>query len=152
LESDNIVVPEELSTEDLALLPEKERNKILNQRTRDAKKAERESTRATAKAVRDSTAQKGAKKGEKPGKSKVITPQLLLTETSTATPSQNLRKRDSSIAHLSVSRLQQLASPSLMDSAGGGVCMFRSTSSLDPYFPLMHTMWSTMPSPRNGWI
>jgi hypothetical protein len=119
LGSDNVAVPEELSVEDLALLPENERNKILNQRARDAKKAERESTRATAKAVRDSTAQKGAKKGEKPRKSKVITPQLLLTETSTATPSQNPRKRDSSIAHLSVSRLQQLASPSLMDSAGG---------------------------------
>jgi hypothetical protein len=151
LGSDNVAVPKELSAEDLALLPEKERNKILNQRTRDAKKAERESTRATTKAVRDSTAQKGAKTGEKPGKSKVITPQLLLTETSTATPSQNSRKRDSSIAHLSVSRLQQLASPSFMDSAGG-VCMFRSISSLDPYFPLMHTMSSTMPSPRNGWI
>jgi hypothetical protein len=32
-------VPEELIEADLALLPEKERNKILNQRTRDAKKA-----------------------------------------------------------------------------------------------------------------
>jgi hypothetical protein len=68
--------------------------------------AERESTRATAKAVREGTAEKGAKKGEKLGKSKVITPQLLLTETSTATPSQNPRKRDSSLAQLSVSRLQ----------------------------------------------
>jgi hypothetical protein len=117
LGSDNVAVSEELSAEDLTLLPEKERNKILNQRTRDTKKAERESTRATTKVVRDITAQKGAKKGEKPGKSKVITPQLLLAETSTATPSH---KRDSSIAHLSVSRLQQLASPSLMDSVGGG--------------------------------
>jgi hypothetical protein len=33
LGSDNVVVPEELSAADLALLPEKERNKILNQRT-----------------------------------------------------------------------------------------------------------------------
>jgi hypothetical protein len=113
---DVVVVPEELTLADLALLPEKERNKILNQRARDAKKAERESTRATAKAMREGTAEKGAKKGEKPGKSKVITPELLLTETSTAMPSQNPRKRDSSIAQLSVSRLQQLTSPSLMDS------------------------------------
>jgi hypothetical protein len=105
LGSDNVAVLEEMSAEDLALLPEKEKNKILNQRTWDAKKAEKEFTRATAKAVRDSTTEKGAKKGEKLGKSKVITPQLLLTETSTTTPSQNPRKRDSSIAHLSVSKL-----------------------------------------------
>jgi hypothetical protein len=123
LGSDVVVVPEELSAADLALLPEKERNKILNQRIRDAKKADQESTRANAKTVREATvvAGKGAKKGEKPGKSKVVTPQLLLTETSTASPSQNPRKRDSSLAQLSVSRLQQLASPSLMDSAGGGL-------------------------------
>jgi hypothetical protein len=114
---DVVVVPEELTLADLALLPEKERNKILNQRARDAKKAERD----TAKAVREGTAEKGAKKGEKLGKSKVITPQLLLTETSTATPSQNPRKRDSSLAQLSASRLQQLASPSLMDSVGAAL-------------------------------
>jgi hypothetical protein len=119
LVSDVVVVPEELTLADLALLPEKERNKILNQRARDAKKAERESTRATAKALKEGPAEKGVKKGEKPGKSKVITSQLLLTETSTAMPSQNPRKRDSSLAQLSVSRLQQLASPSLMDSVRG---------------------------------
>jgi hypothetical protein len=121
------------------LLPEKERNKILNQRARDAKKAERESTRATAKAVREGTSEKGAKKGEKPRKSKVITPQLLLIETSTATPSQNPRKRDSSLAQLSMSRLQQFTSPSLMDSAGGGLHVqefffSRSTLSTDAYY------------------
>jgi hypothetical protein len=100
LRSDVVIVLEELSVADLALLPEKERNKILNQKTRDAKKAERESTRATAKAVKEATAgaEKGTKKGEKPGKSKVITPQLLLTETSAAMPSQNPRNRDSSLA------------------------------------------------------
>jgi hypothetical protein len=118
---DVVVVPEELSLADVVLLPEKERNKVLNQRSRDAKKALLESTRATAKAVKEAAAEKEGKKGQRPGKSKVITPQLLLTETSTAT-------------------LQE------------ALCMFRSTSSLDPYFPLMHTMWSTMPSPRNGWI
>jgi hypothetical protein len=121
LVSDVVVVPEELSLVDLALLLEKKRNKILNQRARDAKKADRESTRATAKAVREAAAaEKEAKKGEKLGKSKVITPQLLLTETSTASPSQNPRKRDSSLAQLSMSRLQQLASPFLMDSAAWG--------------------------------
>jgi topoisomerase IA-like protein len=108
LGSDNVVVPEELSAEDLALLTEKERNKILNQRATDTKKAERESMRAIAKAVREATTAKDkeAKKGEKPGKSKVITPQPLLTETSTASPLQNPHKRDSSLAQLSVSRLQ----------------------------------------------
>jgi hypothetical protein len=136
---DVVVVPKELTLADLALLPEKERNKILNQRARDAKKAERESTRATAKAVREGTSEKGAKKGEKPRKSKVITPQLLLIETSTATPSQNPRKRDSSLAQLSMSRLQQFTSPSLMDSAGGGLHVqefffSRSTLSTDAYY------------------
>jgi hypothetical protein len=88
LESDIVVVPEELTAADLALLPEKKRNKILNQRARDAKKAERESMRATAKAVRDATTavQEDAKKGERPGKSKVIIPALLLTETSNESP------------------------------------------------------------------
>ena len=94
---DNVIVLEELSAADLTLLPEKKRNKILNQRTRDAKKAEKESMRAIAKVVKDGTTEKGAKKGEKPGKSKVITPQLLLTKTSTATPSQNPHKRASSL-------------------------------------------------------
>jgi hypothetical protein len=106
---------------DVVLLPEKERNKVLNQRSRDAKKALLESTRATAKAVKEAAVEKEGKKGQRPGKSKVITPQLLLTETSTATPSPNPRKRDSSLAQLLVSRLQQLASPSLMDSAGGAL-------------------------------
>jgi hypothetical protein len=66
LGSDNVIVLEELSAADLALLPEKERNKILNQRTRDAKKAEREATRAIAKTVRGATAAVGkeGKKGE----------------------------------------------------------------------------------------
>jgi hypothetical protein len=95
---DVVIVPKELTLADLALLPEKERNKILNQRARNAKKADRESTRATAKAVKEGTAEKGTKKDEKQGKSKVITPQLLLTETSIATPSQNPHKRDSSLA------------------------------------------------------
>jgi hypothetical protein len=73
--------------------------------------------------VREATTavEKEVKKDEKPRKSKVITPPLLLTETSTASPSQNSHKRDSSLTRLSVSRLQQLALPSLMDSAGGAL-------------------------------
>jgi hypothetical protein len=127
------------SLADIALLPEKDRNKILNQRARDAKKALLESTRATAKAAKEAAAEKEGKKGQKLGKSKVITPQLLLTETSTATPSPNPRKRDSSLAQLLVSRLQQLASPSLMDSAGGTLHVqefffSRSLLSTDAYY------------------
>jgi hypothetical protein len=34
----------------------------------------------------------------------------------------------------------------------GGLCMYKSSSSLDPFCPLMHTMCNTRPSPRNGWI
>jgi hypothetical protein len=72
-------------------------------------------------------------------KSKAITPALLLTETSYASPSPNPRKRAASVAQLSVSRLQQLASPSLIDSAGGALCIqefFFSGSllSTDAYF------------------
>jgi hypothetical protein len=90
-------------------------------------------------AVREATAEKEGKKGEKPGKSKVITPQLLLTETSTTTPSPNPRKRDSSLAQFSVSRLQHLASPSLMDSAGRALHVqefffSRSLLSTDAYY------------------
>jgi hypothetical protein len=71
------------------------------------KKAEREATRTTAKTMREATAaaEKEAKKAEKPGNSKVITPPLLLTETSTTSPSQNPHKWDASLAQLSVSRL-----------------------------------------------
>jgi hypothetical protein len=136
---DVVVVLEELNLADVALLLEKERNKILNQKARDAKKALLESTRATAKAVKEVVAEKKGKKGQKLGKSKVITPQFLLTKTSTATPSPNPRKRDSSLAQLSVSRLQQLASPSLMDSAGGALHVqefffSRSLLSTDAYY------------------
>ena len=65
----------------------------LNQRTRNAKKAMdkamRETMRATAKALRESSVatEKEAKKAEKSGKSKAITPLILLTETSYASPS-----------------------------------------------------------------
>jgi vacuolar-type H+-ATPase subunit H len=102
LGSDHIKVLEEENEVDLSLLPEKERNKILNQRTRDAKKAadkaEREATRAIAKALREATAvaEKEAKKAKKSGKSKALTPPLLLTKTSIASSSQNPCKRAAS--------------------------------------------------------
>jgi hypothetical protein len=102
---------------DINLLPEKERNKILNQRARDKKKAEDKAEKDAEKAKEKE--KKEGKKGEKSGKkSKPTTPPLLLTETSYASPSQNPRKRDASTAQLSLLRLQQLASPALGDSAG----------------------------------
>jgi hypothetical protein len=83
LGSDHVDLPKELTKVDLALLLEIERNKILNQRTRDAKKATdkalREAMRAIAKAVRETIAD--------PGKSKAFTPPLLLTKTFYASPS-----------------------------------------------------------------
>jgi hypothetical protein len=81
------------------LLPEKEKNKVLNQRKRDADRAkaktDREALRAKEKAERD------AKKGGRSGKSKAMvasTPSLVLPQVSTASQSQNPRKRDSSYA------------------------------------------------------
>jgi hypothetical protein len=107
---------------DINLLPEKEKNKILNQRKRDADRAkaktDREAQRAKDKAERD------AKKGGRSGKSKAVvasTPSLVLPQVSTASQSQNPRKRDSSCAQLSLSRLQQITSPALMDSIGGAL-------------------------------
>ena len=99
---DVVAVPEELSLSDIALLPAKERNKILSQKARDAKKVERASAKASI------VAEKEAKKDERAGKSKVITPH---TETSS-------RKRDSTFAQFAVSRLHLCTSPSFEDYAG----------------------------------
>jgi hypothetical protein len=107
---------------DINLLLEKEKNKVLNQRKRDADRAkaktDREALRAKEKEERD------AKKGGRSGKSKAVvasTPSPVLPQVSTALQSQNPRKRDSSCAQLSLSRLQQITSPALMDSAGGAL-------------------------------
>jgi hypothetical protein len=107
---------------DINLLPEKEKNKVLNQRKMDADRAkaktDRKALRAKDKAERD------AKKGGRLGKSKAVvasTPSLVLPQVSTASQSQNPRKRDSSCAQLSLSRLQQITSPTLIDSAGGAL-------------------------------
>ena len=125
LGSDHVDMLEEVTKVELVLLPENERNKILNQRTRDAKKATdkalKEATRVTTKASREASAavEKEAKKVEKSGKSKAITPPLLLTKTSIASPLQNPHKQDASFVQFLMSRMQQITSPSLMDFAGG---------------------------------
>ena len=91
---------------------------------------EKEKTRAAAKKKKgDDKAEKTkekekGKKGEKSGKNKASTPLLLLTEASAATPSQIPRKRDASAAELSMSRLQQLASPALKDYSGIGIMRY----------------------------
>jgi hypothetical protein len=107
---------------DLNLLPEKKKNRIIKQRNREAQKAkdkeERESKKAKAKAERK------AKKGERASKSKAVAAPsfpLLLIEASIGMPSLNPRKRDASVAQLSMSRLQQITSPALMDSVGGAL-------------------------------
>jgi hypothetical protein len=89
---------------DINQLPLKERNKILNQRARDAKKAEEKAEKDAEKTKEKE--KKEAKKAEKSEKSKPSIPPLLLIETSYASPSQKSRKRDASTAQLSLSRLQ----------------------------------------------
>ena len=128
----HVDVLEEENEVDISLLPEKERNKILNQRTRDAERAkakiDREVQKAKDKAERD------AKKGGQLGKSKAVvasTSTLVLPEALTGSMSQNPRKRDSSFTQLSVSRLQQCTSPTFKDYAGGTLLLdelFLSTS------------------------
>jgi septal ring factor EnvC (AmiA/AmiB activator) len=92
LDSNNSEVQEEEVEVDLNLLPKKERNKILKQRTRDVKKVtdsvEMEATRAIARALKETTAvvEKEAKKVERSGKSKAFTPPHFLTEISTTSP------------------------------------------------------------------
>jgi hypothetical protein len=121
---------------DINLLPEKEKNKVLKHREKAKDKAEKEAQKAKDKAERE------AKKGERIGKSKAVAVpsfHLLLTEASTAMPSQNPYKRDASVAQLSMSRLQQITSPARMDSAGGALhvqefLFSRSLLSTDAYF------------------
>jgi hypothetical protein len=111
---------------DINLLPEKEKNKVLNQRKKDVDRAkaktDREALRAKEKEERD------AKKGGRSGKSKAVvasTPSPVLPQVSTASQSQNPRKWDSSCAQLSLSRFQHITLPALMDSAGGGIACTR---------------------------
>jgi hypothetical protein len=122
---------------DINQFHEKERNKILNQRIRDKKKIKDEAEKDAEKAK-----EKESKKGDKSRKSKPFTPPLLLTETSYASPSQNLRKRDASTVQLSLSRLQQITSPTLMDSTGGALRVHEffsgSLLSIDAYY-VQHT-------------
>jgi hypothetical protein len=126
---------------DISLLPEKKKNKIIKQRERDAKKAEdkeeREAQKAKDKEERDAKKAKDKedREAKKAGKSKAVAApslQLLLTEASTATPSQKSRKQDASVAQLSMSRLQHITSLALMDSTGGALHIqeFLSSGSL----------------------
>ena len=65
---------------DLSLSPEKERNKIINQRTRDTKKATKKAKKEVQKAK--DKVEKKAKKSERLGNSKAVvalTPPFLLT-------------------------------------------------------------------------
>jgi hypothetical protein len=136
---------------DINLLPEKEKNKIIKQRERDTKKAEdkeeREAQKAKDKEERDAKKAKDmedreAKKDERAGKSKAVAAPsfpLLLTEASTIKPSKNPRKRDASIAQLSMLRLQQITSLALMDSIRGALhvqefLFFGSLLSTNAYF------------------
>jgi hypothetical protein len=126
---------------DINQLPEKERNKIINQRKMDAKKAEDKAEKDAEKAKEKE--KKEAKKGEKSGKSKHSTPPLLLTETSYASPSQNPHKQDASTAQFSLSRLQHITSSTLMDSVGGALRVHEfffsgSLLSIDAYY-MQHT-------------
>jgi hypothetical protein len=114
--------------EDINLLPEKEKTKAAAKK----KKAEDKAVKTKEKEKKD------GKKGDKSGK-KASTPPLLLTEASAATPSQIPRKRDASAAELSMSRLQQVASPALRDYTGGVLCypeliMCTSLLSIDAHY------------------
>ena len=138
------VVQEDEVEVDIESLPKKEKNKILKQRTRDAERAkakkdkeEKGAEKAKEKAKKDK--ERELKTCGRSGKSKAQTSTCHLTETSIASPSQNPHKRDFSTALFSVSRLQQLTSPSLMDSAGGdfhtqGFFFFGSLLSTDAYY------------------
>jgi vacuolar-type H+-ATPase subunit E/Vma4 len=75
---------------DINQLPEKERNKILNQGVREAREAKEKAEKEAKKAKEK--AKKEAKRAKKSGMSKTSTPPHLLTETSIASQSQNPRK------------------------------------------------------------
>jgi dsDNA-binding SOS-regulon protein len=88
LVSDQVEVPEEENEVELSLFHEKERNKILLLIEKEAQKAkdkvEKEAQKAKDKEARE------AKKGGRASKSKIVaapSPPVLLTETSTASPS-----------------------------------------------------------------
>ena len=107
---------------DIEKLPARERNKILAQRARDKKIADLKALKDQKDAEKAKEKEKKeGKRGERSGKPKPTTPPLLLTEASTATPSENACKRGASVAELSMSRLQQVASPGLLDYGGGAL-------------------------------
>jgi hypothetical protein len=104
---------------DLDGLPKEEKNKMINQRARDAKKAKEKAEKEAQKAK--DKEEREAKKSEKASKSKAMAALrllLLLAQTSTGLLLQNPRKQDATFAQLSISRLQQSTSPALKDCAG----------------------------------
>ena len=86
---------------DISLLPEKEKNKILNQRAKDKErakaKADKEAQKAKDKALKDAERQlKKVGRSKKSQAGDASFPVLVLQEASTGSMSQNPRKRDSS--------------------------------------------------------
>jgi hypothetical protein len=131
---------------DINLLPEKEKNKVLNQRKMDADRAkakiDREAQRAKDKAESD------AKKGGQwlPSLLHLCCHRFPLHHShripaSGIPPVHSYHCQDFSRSHHRPSWTLQ-----------GELCMYMSSSSLDPFCPLMHTMYNTRPSPKNGWI
>jgi hypothetical protein len=137
---------------DINLLPEKEKNKVLNQRKRDADRAKAKIDR---EALRAKEKQKGMprKVGDQGSQRQWLPPLLHLCfhrfplhhshriPASGIPPVHGYCCQDFSRSHHRPSWTLQ-----------GELCMYRSSSSLDPFCPLMHTMCNTRPSPRNGWI
>lgn len=105
--STHVGITEEENEVDISLLPEKEKNKTLNQRAKAAEKAKAKADREAEKAkkVEEKAKKVPERKGGRAKKTRAQSSALHLTETSIASPSQSARKRDFSTALLSTSRL-----------------------------------------------
>jgi hypothetical protein len=128
---------------DINKLPKKEKIKVLNQRKRDVDRAKEKADREALR----------AKVGDQGSQRQWLPPLLHLCchrfplhhshriPASGIPPVHSYHCQDFSRSHRRPSWTLQ-----------GEVCMYMSSSSLDPFCPLMHTMCNTRPSPRNGWI
>jgi hypothetical protein len=137
---------------DINLLPEKEKNKILNQRKRDA---DRPRLRLIGRPRGPRTRQKGMprKVGDQGSQRRWLPPLLHLychrfplhhshrIPASGIPPVHNYHCQDFSRSHHRPSWTLQ-----------GELSMYTSYSFLVPFCPLMHTMCNTRHFPRNGWI
>jgi hypothetical protein len=113
---------EDVAEVDINLLPARERVKLLAQRAREKKAKEKEEKKTKEKEEKEAEKTKEKeKKGKKGEKKKPPTPPVDLALASVATPSQINRKRDATAAELSLSRLEQVASPALMDYGVGAL-------------------------------